>query len=238
MRLNFYPVGDLHPESEQFNERLWYTWKKTVMEDEFGYWGYIGDMFDNALKKSKTNSYEQRMRPRDAKIWLTKELGDIRDKCFGGCDGNHEYRSVYECDDSPLYDVMSKLDLEDYHRPNACFMKIAVGEKSKDRQFAYTFVLQHGKSRGKVVNYSYAIDGMDVMITGHTHGAESGFPAKIVIDPYNEMVRQVPFKRVIVPSMLDFGGYAMRDMYMPQDNTIIPVVTLLGDKKKVEVSWK
>jgi len=237
--LRIYPLGDLHIGSNMFNESIWRHWKSKVMADENAVVVIIGDLFDNGLKNSKTNCYEATMRPREQKEWLKRELFDIKDKIIGVVDGNHELRSTNEADDSPLYDVMCKLDLEDLFRENACFMKVSVGTRktSKEKQVAYGMVLQHGASRNRVNNYSFAIDGCDVMITGHTHQAENSFPQKIVMDMHNEMIRPVPFTRVVVPSFQDFGGYALRGMYMPSDNTRFPIIKLNGKEKGVSVEW-
>jgi len=152
--------------------------------------------------------------------------------------GNHEYRSIDEVDDCPLYDVMAKFDLEDIYRENMAFMKISLGEKSIDRQYTYTVVLGHGVSKNKTEMFGYSVDGMDVFITGHTHQPASTFPAKIVIDPHNNKVSLVEYTHVTVPSFQMLGGYALKGMYLPQSYSKIPVIELGGENKKgVSVHW-
>lgn len=235
--IRIYPLGDVHVGSREFSLELWNKWKKMVMDDENGFVVLVGDLMDNALRNSKTNIFEATMMPHEQKEWLVTELKPMKDKIIGAVAGNHEYRSMLESGSCPMYDILCKLDLEDLYRPNMAFMKINLGEKNKERQFSYTFVLAHGASRGKVDKFGYAIDGMDVMITGHTHSAESPFPAKIVMDAHNEQVRLVGFTRIVVPSFAKMGGYALKGMYMPQDSGKIPVVILSGKEKKVQVLW-
>ena len=234
--VNLYPLGDLHIGSAQFNKEMWDRWKKMVLDDPNGYVVIIGDLVDNGLKNSKTNSYEATMRPMEQKMWLAKGLKPLKDKILGGCQGNHENRTNVLSDGCPMYDVFAKLDLEDLYRENMAFIKINVGFKNKDRQFAYGIVLAHGASNNKVKNFSYSIDGMDLMVTGHTHDPQSHFPSKIVMDMRNEMVYDMDFTRVVVPSFLKSGGYALKNMYQPTGHKI-PVVKLYGTEKKVDVLW-
>lgn len=235
--INLYPLGDLHIGSDEFDDKRWSKWKSTVLNDPYGYILIIGDLLDNGLKNSKTNSYEQKLRPSEQKSKLANELRPLKDKILGICRGNHEYRSVLASDDCPLYDVAVKLDKEDLYRENMAFIKISLGEKNKLRQVAYSVVLAHGNSRNKTNNFSYAIDGMDVMVTGHTHQPESTFPAKIVIDMHNEIIREVDFTRIVVPSFLKTGGYGLKGMYMPMGFKI-PVVRLDGRQKEVQICWQ
>lgn len=234
--INIYPLGDVHIGSEDFSHELWSKWIKMVKADETGQVVIIGDMVDNGLKNSKTNSYEATMRPREQKEWLKRELYPIKDKIIGACRGNHEIRSTLESDDCPLYDVMAKLDLEGIYRENMAFLKVNLGYKNSERQFSYTMVLAHGGSRGKATKFGYAIDGMDVLVTGHTHTPESNFPSKIIIDSKNEIVKMQEYVHVIVPSFAVYGGYALRNMYMPQGNKF-PIIKLNGEKKGVSILW-
>lgn len=236
--VNVYPIGDVHIGSDHFNEKAFFGWKKAVEADPNGVVVIVGDLMDNGLKNSKTNSYEQLMRPRDQKQWLKTQFQSLADagKIIGACTGNHEYRSSQLTDECPLYDIMAKLDIEHLYRENMAFIKVAVGEKNKERQFSYNLVLAHGNSRGKTETFGYAIDGMDVFVTGHTHQPTSRFPAKIVIDSRNENVYMSGFCHVNVPSFQEFGGYALKGMYMPQDSKY-PVIRLNGERKEVNVLW-
>jgi len=235
--VNLYPIGDVHIGSPDFDLEQWNKWKKMVSLDANGYILMVGDMLDNGLKHSKTDSYSATMRPREQKAWLTEELRPLADRILGACQGNHEARSAKESDDCPLYDVMAKLDLEDYYRESMAFIKINLGFKRSDRQWSYGVVLGHGASMNKVKQFSYAIDGMDVLVTGHTHDARSHFFNKIVMDTKNNVVRLVGYTHLVVPSFQKMGGYALKAMYLPQDHRKIPVLRLSGTKKEVSVLW-
>lgn len=234
--INLYPVGDMQIGSANFSEKIWQDWKSRVLSDPNGYVVIVGDTINNGIKRSKTNVYAETMRPREQKHWLEKELSGLRHRILGAVRGNHEERSVNETDDCPLYDVMCKLDLEDLYRENMAFLKINLGKRTADRQVSYVIALAHGGNKARY--FGYAVDGMDVLITGHTHQSNSGFPAKIVVDTHNEVIKMVGFTHVVVPSFDTYGGYVLKGMYMPQDSTKIPRIGLNGVKKEVSVLWK
>lgn len=235
--INIYPIGDLHIGSKEFNLDAFQRWKKMVMDDEFAKVVIVGDIMDMATKDSKTNIYEATMNPYEQKEWVTNEFRDIKDKILGAIQGNHEYRANNLLGICPMYDVLAKLDLEDLYRPNMAFIKVNLGSRNKDRQASYNIVLAHGQAKTRTKDFPYVIDGMDVMVTGHFHTGESHFRSKIVIDSKNESVGMKEFVHVSVPSFTSYGGYVMRGMFLPQDGNKIPIVTLQGSEKKVELHW-
>lgn len=234
--INIYPLGDLHIGSKDFDLKMWEKWKKMVLADPVGYVVIIGDIMDNGLKTSKTNAYEATMRPWEQKEWLKRELMPLKERILGGCRGNHEERTVYTSDGCPMYDVFAKLDIEDLYRENMAFMKVSVGEKNSERQWSYGVVLAHGASKSKTDKFSYAVDGMDVLVTGHTHQPAVYFPSKIYMDLRNNLITEREMMHVVVPSFIKTGGYGLRAMYMPQGKKI-PIITLSGEKKEVTVEW-
>lgn len=236
--INLYAIGDTQVGSPNFDKELFGKWVKMVADDPYGFVVIVGDMFNNALKMSKSNSYSETVSPMEAKIWLWKQLKPIAHKILGGVRGNHEERSVNMTDDCPLYDVFAKLDIEDDYRENMAFINLSLGERNKDRQVNYNIVLGHGVSNSKTEMFSYAIDNMDIFITGHVHQPKSMFPSKIVIDPHNKIVRMVDFTHVIVPSFDRYGGYVLKGMYRPQSSEKIPIIRLDGTQKDVDVIWK
>lgn len=235
--VNIYPLGDLHIGSANFSQDSFNRWKKAVMADPYGYVVLIGDMMDNGLKASHTNSYDATMSPRQQKDWLYNEFEPIKDKIVGAVQGNHEHRSTIMTDSYPLYDVLDKLGIGEVYRKNMCFVKLNLGKRTKCRQCSYTLVLAHGNSKTKTQKFSYSIEGMDALITGHIHSPDSAVPSKIVIDNNNEVVRMRDFVHLVVPSYQALGGYALRGMYMPQSSKAIPVIRLSGTEKHMSVIW-
>lgn len=235
--LHIYPVGDTQVGSAGFNKVLFRNWRDRVLKDPLAKVVIVGDMLNNGLKNSKTNVYKEKMSPSEAKMWLYEELLPIAGKIIGCVTGNHEWRSINETDDDPLHDIMCMLGLKDFYGENIQFLKVNLGKRNATRQISYNLVLGHGVSKNKTEQFGYTIDGMDILITGHIHTAYSRFPAKIVIDSQNEVVRTVGFTHIVVPSFDEYGGYSVRGMYQPQDSCKIPMIILNGKHKEVNVSW-
>lgn len=236
-KITLYPLGDVHVGSTEFDEDLFEKWLRMVEDDDTAVVVLVGDMIDNGLKNSKTNSYESTMRPRDQKAWITDKLRRIKDKILLGVAGNHEYRSAYSSDDCPLYDIMAKLDLEHLYRENFGFLKINIGRKRADRQFSYSIAVGHGSTRRKAEIFSYIIDNVDVFVTGHVHQPKIENPARIVIDMHNEVVREEDFLRIVTPSFLRVGGYGLRGMYEPAGHKFQRVI-LSGIEKEFYTIWR
>lgn len=235
--INIYPIGDVHVGSELFDQARFKEWIAMVKSDPYGYVVIVGDMVDNGLKNSKTNCYEAVMRPREQKEYLKRALAPISNKILGAVRGNHEERSVKETDDCPLYDVMSKLDIEDLYRENMAFIKVNLGQRALDRQVSYVLTLAHGGSRSKTDKFSYAFDGVDIFVTGHIHQPSDSFPSKIVVDTKNETIREVGMIHATVPTFQKTGGYTLRGLYMPCDQSRIPIIRLDGKTKRSEIKW-
>ena len=235
--INIYPLGDLHIGSGNFNHEAWSRWKSTVQNDPYSYIVLVGDLLDNGLKSSLTNSYQATMQPHEQQEFLLNELMPFKDKILGCVSGNHERRSTILADIYPMYNLMLRLGKERLFRENIGFMKINLGERNKERQASYTITLAHGASKTATEKFGYAIDGMDCLITGHIHQPKSAFQSKIVIDSKNESVSMRDFVHITVPSFQSIGGYALQKMYMPQSTRVIPVIRLNGDRKEMEVRW-
>lgn len=234
------PIGDTQIGSSGFDEALFDHCIKYILENANCYTVLVGDLLNFGLKTSKTNSYEEVMRPRDQILFLKEKLEPlaIAGKILGIIPGNHENRGVYQSDMCPIFQVAESLGISDLYRENMEFIKISLGEKNKSRQFSYIIGLVHGTSQSKADKFGRSIEGLDVLLSGHTHTASSSFPARVVIDPHNNKARVVGFKNIVVPSFDRFGGYSARGMYVPQDSELFPIVRLSGKDKVVDIVWK
>lgn len=242
--IKIYPIADLHVGSAQFDDAAWRDFVDKIQGEVHSYIVIGGDMMDNGIKSSVTNCYEATMRPSEQKKYLAKTLEPIKDKILCGTSGNHENRTVRECDDNPLYDVFCKLDIEDVFRENACFMFLRFGTpemSGKDRP-TYSVMVTHGAGGGsmigsganKVERFGSAVDGLDLLVTGHTHRPLT-FPVnKIVIDPQNNKVSYKSFKCVTATSWLDYGGYPIRKMLTPTAREL-QEIHIAGKRKEIRV---
>ena len=243
--INIFAVSDLHVGSAEWQEQAWVHFRQAILADPNTYVIVAGDMMNNGTKSNVTNVYEETMRPREQKARLVEELTPIRDRIICGVPGNHEMRNVKDVDNDPLYDVFCKLDLEDIYRTNGCFPILRFGKKSNNgiKNPTYKVAVFHGAGSGallggyvnKIDRFGMAIDGVDLMIVGHTHKPITWPTGKLVIDPYNGKVSVKPFRVVVSTSWLSYGGYVMRKLLTPSV-FCQTAITLHGDHKAITVS--
>lgn len=246
------PIADVHLGSPECMEQEFIKFIDTVAETPNVYLILGGDLIENGTRSSVGDSvFRQTMPPSQQKKEMANILSKVRDRCLCFTDGNHERRSGKDADDSPIYDIAAKLDLEDLYRPNIAFVNIALGRKEYDsgirtaseQRPSYTIVVTHGSGGGiytgaalnKAERFGWVIDGMDVLVVGHHHKPFSTQPGKIQIDVRNRKVSVKPFKVIGMTSWLKFGGYAAAAMMLPTSHCL-QTLTLKGDHKEIVVT--
>ena len=205
-----------------------------------------GDLIDNGTKSSVTNPFRATMPPSVQKKEMANILRPVADRILCILPGNHERRSGKDADDDPCYDIAAKLDIEDRYRENIAFVKIQLGKAKNSHgtyRPTYVLVVCHGSGGGIMTGgsvnrnerFGYVIDGMDALITGHTHKPFTTQPGKIKIDPFNNKISVKPFKVICATSWLEYGGYASRQMLLPTSHCL-HTITLKGDHKEMIVT--
>lgn len=230
--LNLYPLGDTHIGSNEFYLELFKQWVEVVKNDPNGAVVIIGDLLNMGLKNSKSNVYEEKLSPMQQKELLYELLLPIAPKIIAGCPGNHEYRSVREVGTNPLYDVFCRLRIEDRYRENVCFIKLDVG-KLRGRPVTYGVVLTHGSTDTKDTRWTYGVDGCDCFISGHTHKAKHEPLGKIRMDLRHNSVKTVGYQQVVVLPFQKYGGYAVRNKYLPNHLGQFQTIIFDGTSKRV-----
>lgn len=239
------PIADVHLGARECMEQEFMEFIDSVKDRPDTYFVLCGDLISNGLKNSVTNVYEETMRPFSQKKMMAQILEPIKDRVLCATNGNHERRSGKDSDDSPVYDICAKLDIEHLYRDNMCFVKLQFGDPKRDGMAnpTYTMVVTHGAGGGAMTGsgvnrqerMGYAIDNMDIFISGHTHRPLVTQPGKIYIDKYNNKVTVKPFKVVTATSWLRSGGYALQKMLTPTSH-VLQTITLCGDHKEMIVT--
>lgn len=228
------PLSDAHYGSEEFNEVLWHQAIQRIQDDPHCYAVLVGDLIDNGLKNSATNVYRQTVMPRDQKRWLADELKPIKDKILAAVGGNHERRTMREADSDPLYDVLMFLDIGEVYRENIAFLSVSFTyecDGTDKPRTTYLFGITHGAGGGMYVGssanraerYGQAIEGLDCLITGHTHKPLTFPVSKLVFDTHAKLVEQRQFVVVVASSFLDYGGYPVQKLLTPTAKTLTDV---------------
>ena len=242
--ITIYPVADVHLGSRECMEQEFIDFINYVKDRENAYLILGGDLIDNGLKNSLTNVYRATMPPSQQKREMANILAPVAHKILAAVEGNHERRSK-ESDDSPTYDILTKIDREEVYRENMAFLKFQFGEINGDGKTnpTYTLVVTHGAGGGQLTSgavlraerFGYAVDGMDALILGHTHKPFTTSPGKIFIDKYHNTVTVKPFKVINMTSWLKYGDYAAQKMFLPSTFNI-QTLTLRGMKKEMVVT--
>lgn len=234
-----FPLSDLHVGSKEFDYVAWESFKRKIMSSDKNYIVIAGDLMNNATRSSVSDIFEETMRPSEQKRWLAEELKPMKHKILCAVGGNHEARSGKDVDDDPLYDIMCKLDIEDLYRPNLAFMALRFGDKLGNgvTNPTYSVLVTHGSANGvsRKERFGYIFDGIDILVTGHTHKPMITSPCKIKVDLHNGKISQKPFLCVTATAWLNYGGYALRKMLEPASHRP-QVITLCGKRKEFMVT--
>lgn len=243
--LHIHFIADVHLGAREHLEREWQDFCAKVLADDRAYLILGGDLINNTTRTSVANIFDETMRPRDQKLAMMRMLRPLRDRILCAVPGNHEGRSGKDADDCPIYDIMCKLDLEDFYRENIAFVKIGIGNPKGDgeRNPTYALAVMHGAGGGMlsggIINrnerFGYTIDGIDALLVGHSHKPMASQPGKIYVDKFNNKVSIKPFKVIVATSWMDYGGYAAKKQLLPQSHAP-QIITLKGNRKDIKIT--
>ena len=235
------PISDVHIGSLECNERAWANFCMEIQQRPDTYIVLVGDLVNNSVRNAVANPFDETLRPRDQKYRMIEYLKPIRNKIIAAVSGNHEYRTKKDSDGDITYDILCNLDLEGIYREDIAFIKIMCGTA------AYAFAITHGAGGGALTGaavnrnerYSYIIEGLDCLITGHTHKGVVSRPSRLVFDLNHSTVAQRSCTVITAESWLSYGGYAARKMLMPAETCNPQKIKLDNDKhtKSITIEW-
>ena len=219
-----FPLADVHLGAEGAEVQAFYALVDQIAKEPNSYVTLQGDLIDNGTRNSVTNIFRATMPPSQQKREMAKALEPIRDKILCILPGNHCRRSGKDSDDDPMYDVAAKLDIEDRYREDMAFIRIALGKNrtrtSNGRQYSYTMACVHGAGGGitpgagvnRASRFLNTMDGVDILVHGHTHMPYAMPGAKLVVDIQNRRVTQRRTLMVCASSWLGYVGYPITGM--------------------------
>ena len=245
--IEIWPLFDGHFGAEEHNAEEWQRVIKLILSRENAYCLLGGDLINNATRSGVSDIFREQCSPSIQKQKMAEMLKPLAEggRILCGLPGNHERRSMKDCDDNPAYDIFAKLNCEHLYRENIAFVRIKMGGEggAGQRNPCYILAVTHGSGGGtkyasslnKLVDYGNCIDGIDILVVGHTHKPFVAPPAKIVVDPQHGMATIKPYYVVNATAWMNYGGYAAAKMLPP--TSIAPqVIKLYGRKKKIEVT--
>jgi predicted phosphodiesterase len=229
-QLELFPLNDLHIGDPKTDEALFKRFVRYVQDAPNRFLVGIGDLMNNGIKNSVSNTYNETMSPRDQRKWLAHELQPIKDRILLFIDGNHEYRSKKEVDLSQTEELADSLGVR--YLEDEAALKISVGHKRNQKPCAYTVYVTHGATGGKypgaAVNnlqmLALTLENCDIVIVGHSHKKLGYRFRSRRFDPRNNRLEQVDKLCVVASAWQDFGGYAARKMYVPGAKGKTPII--------------
>ena len=242
--LTVLPIADVHLGSVDHLQKEWAEFAKNLSDRPNTYLVLGGDMINNNTKTSIASPWDDYMRPSEQKRVLAEMLRPVADRILCIIPGNHCGRNR-DVDDDPMYDVACKLDIEQLYRPNMAFVKLQIGKQDGDgqRNPTYTMCVAHGAgssiyvggSAARGERFGMAIDGIDLLIAGHTHKPSDLPNAKLYVDTRNNQISVKPWRYVVCSSWLGYAGYAARKL-LPPTATVEQAITLHGREKAIDVA--
>lgn len=213
--IRVYAVADVHIGAREADIDGFARFLHGIAGNPDDYLVLCGDLLNNGIRcqSSPTNIYEETMPP-SAQVDLAAELlAPVAGKILGAVGGNHEFRSMKAVDCDPLFQVMALLRIPDIYRQNFAFVRINLERgRTKDH---YALYLTHGKSANKQRQFARgAVEGVDAIITGHTHNGLVEKHARLVFTTSNQ-VRIKQAVSLTATSWLGYGGYAARGQFIP-----------------------
>ena len=237
------PLGDLHIGSKNCNIKLIEDTLNSILNDRNKYCILLGDLCDIGLKNSKTNIYDSQLSIQEQLGLVEKLIKPLvmKNKILAMTSGNHENRISREVGIDFSKVIASDLDISHLYRKEIAFLKLRINPKQGYHYPVYSFAITHGAGGGAVgfINknqqFGGVIDGIDCLITGHTHKPVVTVPSKLVVNLQTGTVSTKPYFCVTATSFLNYGGYAAEKMMLPM--SIRPqIITCNAESKYMSVS--
>lgn len=211
--IKVWAVADVHIGARESDIDGFAAFLKRVERDPDSYIVLVGDIVNNGIKDSVTNVYHETMPP-SAQIERAVELlAPVKGRILGAVGGNHERRTTKAVDLDIMHTIMVLLGIGDLYRPNMAFVRVFM-ESASGAKANYSLLLTHGASDTKRKQFGYTVEGVDAIITAHTHNGDVSRPARICLTSKNRVVVK-PLISLVATSWLGYGGYAARGMLKP-----------------------
>ncbi len=126
-------------------------------------------------------------------------------------------------------------------------LKLEYQYKGKPKQRnEFTFAITHGSGGGmyigssanRVQRFGEVVEGIDCLITAHTHKPLTFPVSKLVFDARAKRVLQKQFVVAVASSFLDYGGYPVQKLLPPAAKVMTEIVLIYnrdGSKQEIRV---
>lgn len=224
------PLGDLHIGDEFCDTHTLKEAIDYISEHDNCYTILNGDLMNNALKTSKSDSYKEQLTIEQEQEILVELFAPIKDKILMMTQGNHEYRTNVLCGIDPLKYVASRLGLLDDNRytDNTYILDIKFGTRwghTGDRNHYVVYGTHGSQSGGRTMgatanaleNMGSIVANADLYLHSHTHSTIN-YTKPVYV--YNVGVGKLYLKNRTffnTNSFVKYGGYGERGGYKLTD---------------------
>ncbi len=235
--LEIFPLSDLHYGDPSVDISAFDRFVNMILEQPNRYIINIGDNINNNTKSSVGSVYDDICSPRKQKKWLVERLKPIKDRILVMMDGNHEYRSTKDVDETISYNIADSLGIEGVYAEDEAVLKITFGKKYENgKPRCFTLYCTHGAGAGKrpggyinnIEMLALSIDA-DIYVVGHAHKRMAYKNSFRRIDSHNNVILQRERLFVVSSSWIDFSGYAARKMLVPSAKGSVPIILYSRD---------
>ncbi len=243
--INIIPLSDLHLGASTCMLKEIKETIKIIEQTPNCYTVLVGDIIDNGVITGKgLGVYDNVLSPMKQIEQAVELLRPIKDKILACVSGNHEDRSEKASNINPMYLICCELGILDVYRNNLAILKVQIGERqeSSHRRKTYTLLVHHGRGTSESAikkdwDFIGKFEGVDGIITGHTHNPRNAKFEKIVVDSHNNVVFKREISIIVCNSFLKEADYALKSMLVGASNSISKVRLCKGKNKKIEITF-
>ena len=252
-------VGDVHLGNRHCDEKTLKALAARLVDEPNTYWVGLGDYCEFI------DMHDSRFDPEELAVWMfgATELSDIakaeverflsimgptREKCLALCSGNHEEKILQHSEHDVYSTILDGLSVQgqEHRLDHRGFLSWRFGQSSDAKRGGSTtfhFFLSHGSGGGgtpgatanRVDRLAAQVDGVDVVVSGHTHRAQ--YMARSVWRPgfRRGLVHRDVVRCISIPALCSDMQYAER-----KDMAALPTgwteLEITPDSRTIKVS--
>lgn len=244
------PIGDVHEGEDMFDLDLFDNIIRYVLAKPNRYVILNGDLLNNAIKTSVSDTYEETSTPEQQIGTIAFRLMQIKYRILAMGSGNHEERTLKLTGIDPSRYLAVRLGIEERYSSNSFVLFLRFGQlkpacKGKEWKASYSIFVQHGYGGGKkngsklnnLNDSDQIIADADLYIMGHTHTPIANVKSTFVCDQRNNKVVRKNKYYLMHNAYLSFGGYGLRQGFSPASKEITyATLSIFEGKKRISLT--
>lgn len=237
------PIADLHIGDPASRNNVIKSLIDGVADNENRYAILVGDLMNTAIAGSKSDFYNEAIKPSEQLQRCYELFSPIKDKILGMVSGNHEERIGRSVGVDMTQVLATELGISDLYSDTSALIFLRFGcRKDKKRPMNYSIYVNHGHGGGRkpggkingLADFGSIIDA-DCFIIGHTHLPASYKDQSFHVIPQSGTAVLKERLFVNTASALGYTGYGNRNGYQPASNSY-PIITFDNEIQHMTVT--